>query len=63
MSHPDGKSRPWRQIARELAVERDSTRVLELAKELNDALLTQAIDGDLVEAHATNETVRHQKTA
>jgi len=28
-------------------VERDSKRVLELSKELNDALRTQAIDGDL----------------
>jgi hypothetical protein len=34
-------SRPWQEIAAEVVKEKDSTRVLELAKELNDALDSQ----------------------
>ena len=51
MSQPDGKIRPWRQIARELAEERDSQRILALSKELNHALLAQGVDAALVEPH------------
>jgi len=50
MSQPDGKIRPWRQIARELMTERDSQRILALCKELNVALLTQAVDVALIES-------------
>ena len=49
MSQSDGKIRPWRQIARELATERDSQRILELSKELNEALMAQGADATLVE--------------
>ena len=41
MSKPDGKLRPWRQIAQELAEERDPNRVTVLAKELTEALDAQ----------------------
>jgi hypothetical protein len=51
MSQPDGKIRPWRQIARELAEERDSQRILALPTELNNALLAQGTDAALVEPH------------
>jgi hypothetical protein len=34
-------TRPWQEIAAEVVKEKDSKRVLELAKELNDALDSQ----------------------
>jgi hypothetical protein len=50
MSQSDGRVRPWRQIAQELAQERDSQRILALCTELNDALLAQGVDATLVES-------------
>lgn len=41
MSTSDGKLRPWRQIAQELAEERDAAKVTTLAKELTEALDAQ----------------------
>jgi hypothetical protein len=40
--HPNAvPSRPWRDIARELATEADPKRITELAKELDRALAEQ----------------------
>jgi hypothetical protein len=50
MSQSDGAIRPWRQIARELATERNSQKILDLSKELNEALLAQGADPTLIEA-------------
>jgi hypothetical protein len=36
-------SRPWQQIAAEVAKEKDSKRILELVSELNDALDSQPL--------------------
>ena len=47
MSKSDGKLRPWRQIAQELAEERDPDKVTTLAKELTEALDTQGPGWDL----------------
>ena len=45
----DGKLRPWREIARELAQEHDPKQVLALSQELNQAIAVQGI-GSEVEA-------------
>jgi hypothetical protein len=39
----DGSLRPWRDIARELAREKNAQRVLELSNELNAALAAQGM--------------------
>jgi len=38
--------RPWRQIARELAVENDTKRILELSLELRAAMAAQGMHPD-----------------
>ena len=40
-------SRPWQDIARELAQETNSDRVLELSQELNKALEEQGLDNSV----------------
>jgi hypothetical protein len=51
-SGTDGASRPWRQIARELALEHDRTRILELSDELSKAMAAQGMNTDAdVSAH------------
>jgi hypothetical protein len=45
-STPDGVLRPWRQIARELALENNATRILELSSELTRALEAQGMNTD-----------------
>jgi hypothetical protein len=44
MSSYDGSGRPWREIARELAREKNSKRVLELSHELSEAIAAQGMD-------------------
>ena len=34
-------TRPWKEVAKELAVERDTTRIVELSEELDRALTEQ----------------------
>ena len=42
----NGALRPWRQIARELATEHNSKRILELSLELNKAMAAQGMNVD-----------------
>src|SRR5215469_8746637 len=42
----DGALRPWRQIARELASEHNSMRILDLSLELTKAMAAQGMDID-----------------
>jgi len=44
----NGSLRPWREIARELARETDTTRMLVLCEELNEALKVQGMDMELM---------------
>jgi len=37
----DGALRPWRQVARELAVESNAKRILKVSLELNEAIAAQ----------------------
>jgi hypothetical protein len=39
----NGKKRAWQQVAAELAEERDPSRLIALAKELNDVLEEKAV--------------------
>ena len=41
MSQPDGKLRPWREIAREVAREENPMKILALSKELDEAIAAQ----------------------
>jgi hypothetical protein len=50
----DGALRPWRQIARELAAESNTKRIVELSLELNQAIAAQGMQTD-------NEFTGHKK--
>jgi len=54
---PDGKLRPWREIARELAREENPMKILALSQELTDAIAEQG-SGRKLSLHQISRTAK-----